>query len=59
MSQIVWDDDSIIKNSELNKQFEKKEPRFEDSQSGLGIGLKPFVWSRKYGPIKYESYHVK
>ena len=53
MSQIVWDDDLIIKNSELNKQFEKKEPRFEDSQSGLGIGLKPFVLSRKYGPIKY------
>ena len=44
MSQIVWDDDLIIKNSELNKQFEKKEPRFEDSQSGLGIGFENLLF---------------
>lgn len=54
MSQIVWDDDLIIKNSELNKQFEKKEPRFEDSQSGLGIGLKPFVLLDKYAFLAYD-----
>lgn len=50
MSQIVWDDDLIIKNSELNKQFEKKEPRFEDSQSGLGIGLNLLFYRKNMDP---------